>query len=108
MSATRARGPSSARAGCRARARPRAGADSGLPAGFRAAGVAAGLKPSGRPDVGLLVCESERPVSAARFTASGAAAAPVLLNRERCRLDGLRAVLVNSGCANAATGRSGP
>ncbi len=81
--------------------------DSGLPAGFRAAGVAAGLKPSGRPDVGLLVCDAERPVSAARFTASGAAAAPVLLNRERCRLDALRAVLVNSGCANAATGRRG-
>ncbi len=79
----------------------------GLPAGFRAAGVAAGLKPSGRPDVGLLVCDAEEPVSAARFTASGAAAAPVLLNRERCRLDALRAVLVNSGCANAATGRRG-
>jgi glutamate N-acetyltransferase / amino-acid N-acetyltransferase len=81
--------------------------DAGLPAGFRAAGVAAGLKPSGRPDVGLLVCDAERPVSAARFTASGAAAAPVLLNRERCKLDALRAVLVNSGCANAATGRRG-
>ncbi len=81
--------------------------DSGLPGGFRAAGVAAGLKPSGRPDVGLLVCDAEHPVSAARFTASGAAAAPVLLNRERCRLDALRAVLVNSGCANAATGRRG-
>ncbi|HEY7836005.1 MAG TPA: bifunctional ornithine acetyltransferase/N-acetylglutamate synthase, partial [Solirubrobacteraceae bacterium] len=54
-----------------------------------------------------LVCDAEQPVSAARFTASGAAAAPVLLNRERCRLDALRAVLVNSGCANAATGRRG-
>jgi glutamate N-acetyltransferase/amino-acid N-acetyltransferase len=82
-------------------------AGSGLPDGFRAAGVAAGLKPSGRPDVGLLVCDAEEPVSAARFTSSGAAAAPVLLNRERCRLDALRAVLVNSGCANAATGKRG-
>jgi glutamate N-acetyltransferase/amino-acid N-acetyltransferase len=81
--------------------------DSGLPRGFRAAGVAAGLKPSGRPDVGLLVCDTEQPVSAARFTASGTAAAPVLLTRERCRLQELRAVLVNSGCANAATGRRG-
>jgi glutamate N-acetyltransferase/amino-acid N-acetyltransferase len=79
----------------------------GLPGGFRAAGVPAGLKPSGRPDVGLLVCDAERPVSAARFTSSGAAAAPVLLNRERSRLDALRVVLVNSGCANAATGRRG-
>ena len=47
------------------------------------------------------------PVSAARFTASGTPAAPVLLSRERCRLDALRAVLANSGCANAATGRRG-
>ena len=82
-------------------------ADAGLPGGFRAAGVAAGLKPSGRPDVGLLVCDAARPVSAVRFTSSGAAAAPVLLSRERSRLDALRAVLVNSGCANAATGRRG-
>jgi glutamate N-acetyltransferase/amino-acid N-acetyltransferase len=81
--------------------------DSGLPEGFRASGVAAGLKPSGRPDVGLLICDSPQPSSAARFTSTGTAAAPVLLSRERCRLDGLRAVLANSGCANAATGRRG-
>jgi glutamate N-acetyltransferase / amino-acid N-acetyltransferase len=80
---------------------------SGLPAGFRAAGVACGIKKSGKPDLGLLVCDSASPVSAARFTASATAAAPVLLSRERCRLDGLRAVLANSGCANAATGRRG-
>ena len=81
--------------------------DAGLPDGFRAAGVAAGIKPSGRPDVGLLVYDGPDPVSAARFTASGAAAAPVLLSRERCTLSALRAVLVNSGCANAATGGRG-
>jgi glutamate N-acetyltransferase / amino-acid N-acetyltransferase len=78
-----------------------------LPGGFRAAGVAAGIKPSGKHDVGLLVCDAESPISAARFTTSAAAAAPVLVTRERCRLDALRAVLVNSGCANAATGRRG-
>jgi glutamate N-acetyltransferase/amino-acid N-acetyltransferase len=82
-------------------------ADAGLPGGFRAAGVAAGIKASGNPDVGLLVCVTDAPVSAARFTSSGTAAAPVLLSLERCRLDSLRAVLVNSGCANAATGRRG-
>jgi glutamate N-acetyltransferase/amino-acid N-acetyltransferase len=82
-------------------------AGAGLPEGFRAAGVAAGLKASGDPDVGLLVCDAERPVSAARFTSSGAAAAPVLLSRERCRLEALRVVLANSGCANAATGSRG-
>jgi glutamate N-acetyltransferase/amino-acid N-acetyltransferase len=81
--------------------------DAGLPAGFRAAGVACGIKPSGNPDLGLLVCDSEQPVSAARFTATGAPAAPVLLSQTRCRLDALRAVLANSGCANAATGRRG-
>jgi len=81
--------------------------DAGLPAGFRAAGVACGIKPSGNHDLGLLVCDSERPASAARFTASATAAAPVQLSRERCRLGALRAVLVNSGCANAATGARG-
>ncbi|HUB36185.1 MAG TPA: bifunctional glutamate N-acetyltransferase/amino-acid acetyltransferase ArgJ [Solirubrobacteraceae bacterium] len=79
----------------------------GLPAGFRAAGAACGIKPSGNPDVGLLVCDAPQPASAARFTASAAPAAPVLLSRERCRLDGLRAILANAGCANAATGRRG-
>ncbi len=83
------------------------GEDDTLAPGFRAAGVAAGIKPSGRPDVGLLVCDAPNPTSAARFTSSGTAAAPVLLSRERCRLHALRAVLVNSGCANAATGRQG-
>jgi glutamate N-acetyltransferase/amino-acid N-acetyltransferase len=83
------------------------GLDAGLPAGFRAAGVAAGLKPSGRPDVGLLVCDARLAVSAARFTTSSTAAAPVLLSRRRCELQGLRAVIANSGCANAATGARG-
>jgi glutamate N-acetyltransferase/amino-acid N-acetyltransferase len=83
------------------------GSDARLPDGFRAAGVACGIKPSGKPDLGLLVCDAERPVSAARFTSSGTAAAPVLLCRDVCNLDGLRAVLANAGCANAATGIPG-
>jgi glutamate N-acetyltransferase / amino-acid N-acetyltransferase len=83
------------------------GPDAGLPGGFRAAGVRCGIKPSGNPDLGLLVCDAEDPVSAARFTETGTPAAPVLLSRERCRLSSLRAVLANSGCANAATGRRG-
>ena len=81
--------------------------DSGLPDGFRAAGVPAGLKLSGNPDVGLLICDAPQPVSAARFTASGTPAAPVLVSQERSRLQALRVVLANSGCANAATGRRG-
>lgn len=83
------------------------GPDAGLPAGFRAAGVACGIKPSGNPDLALLVCDAEEPVSAARFADTAAPAAPVLVSRERCTLSGLRGILANSGCANAATGRRG-
>jgi glutamate N-acetyltransferase/amino-acid N-acetyltransferase len=78
-----------------------------LAAGFRAGGVACGLKPSGGRDIGLLVCDAPEVVSAARFTRSGVLAAPVLLTQERCRLDAIRTVVVNSGNANAATGRRG-
>jgi glutamate N-acetyltransferase/amino-acid N-acetyltransferase len=78
-----------------------------LPPGFRAAGAAAGIKPSGALDIGLLVSDSDDTTSAARFTRSGTAAPPVLVTRERARLDALRAVAVNSGNANAATGRPG-
>ena len=81
--------------------------EGGLPAGFRAAGAAAGIKPSGGLDVALLVSDEADTTSAARFTASGVQAAPVLVTRERCRLDALRAVAANSGNANAATGGPG-
>ena len=81
--------------------------DGGLPDGFRAAGVACGIKADGALDLGLLVCDSEDATSAARFCDSGVLAAPVILCQERCRLDGLRAVVANSGNANAATGRRG-
>ena len=83
------------------------GLQAGLPSGFRAAGVACGIKPSGRPDLALLVCDAAEPASAARFTASGAPAAPVTVTKERCRLSSLRGVLANAGCANAATGARG-
>jgi glutamate N-acetyltransferase/amino-acid N-acetyltransferase len=79
----------------------------GLPKGFRAAGVACGLKPSGALDLGLLASSAPATTSAARFTRSGTQSAPVLLCRDRCRLDAIRAVVVNSGSANAATGRRG-
>jgi glutamate N-acetyltransferase/amino-acid N-acetyltransferase len=78
-----------------------------LPGGFRAAGVAAGLKPSGALDVGLIVCDAEGATSAARFSRSGAQSAPVLITRQQSELAGLRAVVVNSGNANAATGEQG-
>jgi glutamate N-acetyltransferase/amino-acid N-acetyltransferase len=78
-----------------------------LPAGFRAAGVGCGLKAGGELDLGLLVADRPETVSAARFCCSGVLAAPVLVCQERCRLDALRAVVANSGGANAATGRRG-
>jgi glutamate N-acetyltransferase / amino-acid N-acetyltransferase len=73
--------------------------------GFRAAGVACGLKASGALDLGILA--ADRPiVSALVDTASALPAAPVVRNR---RLDRsrIRAVVVNAGSANAATGSPG-
>ena len=82
-------------------------AGGGLPQGFRAAGVAAGIKEGGGKDVGLVVSDRPDTTSALRFTASGVQAAPVIVTRERCRLDAIRAVAANSGNANAATGGPG-
>jgi glutamate N-acetyltransferase/amino-acid N-acetyltransferase len=79
----------------------------GLPKGFRAAGVACGIKPDGSRDLGMVVSDSAITSSAARFTRSGAQSAPVLVSRRRADLRALRAVIVNSGNANAATGGRG-
>lgn len=78
-----------------------------LPASFRAGGVAAGIKPSGKPDFGILVSDEPDTVSAARFTSSSAPAPPVQVCRTRVDLAGIRACVVNSGNANAATGPQG-
>ncbi len=76
------------------------------PRGFRAAGVKAGIKASGKPDVGLLVCDT--PTSAAAvFTTNKVFAAPVLVGREHVRDGRLRGVVMNSGNANACTGARG-
>jgi len=74
--------------------------------GFRAAAVTAGMKPSGRPDLGLLVADESRS-AAGLFTTNAFAAAPVRLSRQRVSRGGGRAVIVNSGQANAGTGLSG-
>ena len=76
------------------------------PSGFRAAGVTAGLKNSGRPDLALLVAGDVCSV-AGLFTTNRFAAAPVLLSRVRLQKGTARAVLVNSGQANAGTGAVG-
>lgn len=78
-----------------------------LPKGFRAGGVAAGIKPSGKVDFGLIVSDVDDTVSAARFTSSSAPAPPVQVCRTRVELSAIRAVVVNSGNANAATGPFG-
>ena len=73
--------------------------------GFRAAAVEAGIKP-GRTDLALLV--SDRPgVASGVFTTNLAKAAPVLVSAEHLRGGSARAVIVNAGCANAATGSQG-
>ena len=82
-------------------------ADGALPAGFRCAGVSGGIKPNGDKDVAILVSDAADTVSAARFTRSSVIAAPVQVTQQRTRLDGLRAVVANSGNANAATGNRG-
>ena len=78
-----------------------------LAPGFRAAGVAAGLKASGGTDVGLVACHAAEVSSALLLTRNAAAAAPVRVCRDRCDATGLRAAVVNSGNANAATGEQG-
>jgi glutamate N-acetyltransferase / amino-acid N-acetyltransferase len=77
-----------------------------IPRGFRAIGVTAGLKASGSPD--LAVFASDGPCAAAgAFTLNRVCAAPVKWCRERLPADDIRAVVINSGNANAATGAQG-
>ena len=78
------------------------------PRGFRAAGISAGIKASGKPDLMLLVADAPAQVAAV-FTTNKVVAAPVLVSQEHlARSGGLaRAILVNSGCANACTGDVG-
>jgi glutamate N-acetyltransferase/amino-acid N-acetyltransferase len=77
------------------------------PRGFQAAGVSAGIKPSGNPDVALVV--SDAPAQAAGvFTTNVFRSAPVIVSGEHLRRAGTaRAVAANSGCSNACTGEQG-
>ena len=77
------------------------------PAGFRASGVTAGLKPSGRPDVAVVVNDGPDHHGAAVFTGNRVEAAPVTWSRQ-VLVDGrVDAVVLNSGGANACTGAAG-
>ncbi|MBV9845251.1 MAG: bifunctional glutamate N-acetyltransferase/amino-acid acetyltransferase ArgJ [Kutzneria sp.] len=77
------------------------------PAGFRAAGVAAGIKPPGVLDLALVVNDGPLDVAAAVFTTNKVKAAPVLWSRQAVSDGRLRAVVLNSGGANACTGAEG-
>jgi glutamate N-acetyltransferase / amino-acid N-acetyltransferase len=77
------------------------------PKGFRAAGVAAGLKASGGPDVALVVNDGPDATAAGVFTANRVKAAPVLWSQQVMRSGVVRAVVLNSGGANACTGPQG-
>jgi glutamate N-acetyltransferase/amino-acid N-acetyltransferase len=77
------------------------------PLGFRAAGVAAGLKQSGQPDVAVVLNDGPARSAAAVFTSNRVQAAPVTWTRQVVKGGRVRAVVLNSGGANACTGPLG-
>jgi glutamate N-acetyltransferase/amino-acid N-acetyltransferase len=77
------------------------------PLGFRAAGVAAGLKQSGQPDVAVVLNDGPSRAVAAVFTSNRVQAAPVTWTRQVVKGGRVRAVVLNSGGANACTGPLG-
>lgn len=77
------------------------------PAGFRAAGIAAGIKASGARDLALVFNEGPDYAAAGVFTSNKVKAAPVLWSRQVLGTGQLRAVILNSGGANACTGPGG-
>jgi len=77
------------------------------PAGFRAAGIAAGIKVSGARDLALVFNEGPDYAAAGVFTRNKVKAAPVLWTQQVLTTGQLRAVILNSGGANACTGPAG-
>jgi len=77
------------------------------PAGFRAAGLAAGIKDSGDPDLAVVLNDGPSVAAAGVFTANRVKAAPVLWSEQVLRGGRVRAVVLNSGGANACTGPDG-
>lgn len=75
--------------------------------GFRAAGIAAGIKKSGKADLALVVNDGPRTEAAGVFTRNKVKAAPVLWSQQVLTTGSLRAVVLNSGGANACTGAEG-
>lgn len=77
------------------------------PAGFRATGIAAGIKASGKLDLALVFNEGPDHSAAGVFTRNKIKAAPVLWSQQVLTTGRLRAVILNSGGANACTGPGG-
>ncbi|MGA3029339.1 MAG: bifunctional ornithine acetyltransferase/N-acetylglutamate synthase [Candidatus Limnocylindrales bacterium] len=87
-----------------------------MPRGFRAGGLAAGIKPSGKPDMGVIATTGESAAVAAVFTSNQVVAAPVKLSRAHLhateiggggRFGWADGLVITSGSANAATGVEG-
>ena len=78
-----------------------------LPLGFRSASVAAGLKSTGALDLTLIENQGPHFASAAVFTTNKVVAAPVTWSRQVIKGGSVRAVVLNSGGANACTGPQG-
>ena len=76
-------------------------------AGFRAAGVAAGIKASGNPDVAVVINDGPSAAAAGVFTSNRVKAAPVRWSQQVLAGGRVRAVVLNSGGANACTGPDG-
>jgi glutamate N-acetyltransferase / amino-acid N-acetyltransferase len=87
-----------------------------MPGGFRAGALAAGIKPSGRPDLGVIATTGDSAAVAATFTRNQVVAAPIRLSQAHLsatevggggRLGWTDAIVATSGSANAATGEEG-
>lgn len=77
-----------------------------IPLGYRAAAVKAGIKPSGGLDLSVLVADADCS-AAGTFTTNRVCAAPVRWDRNLVPSESVRAIVVNAGNANAATGAQG-
>lgn len=77
------------------------------PHGFRASGVAAGIKSSGNRDVAVVVNDGPSRAAAGVFTSNRVKAAPVMWSQQVLKTGQVRAVVLNSGGANACTGPEG-
>jgi glutamate N-acetyltransferase/amino-acid N-acetyltransferase len=77
-----------------------------FPAGFKGGAVSAGIK--GHNDLDLAIIYSEKPCAAAAvYTTNSIQAAPIITNKDNLSNKRAQAIIVNSGCANACTGKDG-